>query len=64
MLTTEVLMARALTWVTDTHNLTIESLKTIPGPLKSKLQDLAISVADDMRYNQLKKNLFGNVELG
>ena len=54
MLSTEVLMARALRWAVDKYDLTIDSLKTIPGPLKSQLQELAISVCDDMRYNQLK----------
>ena len=54
MLGTEILMARALRYVVDEHDLTIDSLTTIPGPLKNQLQDLAISVADDMKYNQLK----------
>lgn len=54
MISQEVLMARALKWAVDSHGLTIDSLKTIPGPLKNKLQDLAIEVADDMKYHQLK----------
>lgn len=54
MLGTEILMSRALRYVVDENNLTIDSLTTIPGPLKNHLQDLAISVADDMRYHQLK----------
>jgi hypothetical protein len=47
-------MNRALRYVVDNNQLTIDALKTIPGPLKSQLQDLAINIADDMRYNQLK----------
>ena len=54
MLGDDVLMARALRYSVDTNNLTIEALKTIPGPLKNSLMDLSISVADDMKYNQLK----------
>ena len=54
MLGTETLMARAIRWAVDENNLTIDALKTIPGPLKNQLQDLAIDVAEDMRYNQLK----------
>ena len=54
MISNDILMARALRYSVDTNNLTIDALKTIPGPLKNKLQDLAISVADDMKYNQLK----------
>ena len=37
MLGNDVLMARALRWAVDKHNLTIDALKTIPGPLKNKL---------------------------
>jgi phage terminase large subunit-like protein len=54
MIGEDVLMARALRWSVDKHNLTIDALKTIPGPLKNSLMDLSITVADDMRYNQLK----------
>ena len=54
MLGTETLMARALRYVVDENKLTIDSLQTIPGPLKSQLQDLAIDVCEDMKYHQLK----------
>jgi phage terminase large subunit-like protein len=54
MLGEDVLMARALRYSVDTNNLTIDALKTIPGPLKTKLMDLSIEIADDMRYHQLK----------
>ena len=54
MIGNETLMARALRWAVDKHNLTIDSLVTIPGPLKEQLEDLSITVAEDMKYNQLK----------
>lgn len=54
MIGQETLIARALRYVVDENNLTIDSLKTIPGPLKNQLQDLALTVAEDMKYNQLK----------
>lgn len=54
MIPQETLMARALRYAVEENNLTIDSLVTIPGPLKEQLEDLAISVADDMRFNQLK----------
>jgi len=54
MLGQDVLMARALRYSVDTHGLTIDALKTIPGPLKSQLMDLAIDVAEDMKFNQIK----------
>lgn len=54
MLGTETLMARALRWVVDENNLTVDSLTTIPGPLKSQIMDLSITVCEDMKYNQLK----------
>lgn len=54
MIGSETLMARALRWVVDQNKLTIDSLITIPGPMRDQLEDLAIAVADDMKYNQLK----------
>jgi len=54
MLATETLMSRALRYVVDKHDLTIDALKTIDGPTENKLRDLSIVVADDMRYNQIK----------
>jgi len=54
MIGSETLMARALRYVVDENNLTIDSLKTIPGPLKNSLMDLSITIADDMKYHQLK----------
>ena len=54
MLSEDVLMARALRYSVDINNLTVDSLKTIPGPLKNKLMDLSIDIAEDMKYHQLK----------
>ena len=49
MIGSETLMARALRWVVDQNKLTIDSLITIPGPMRDQLEDLAIAVADDMK---------------
>ena len=54
MLGTETLMARALKYVLDKYKLKTDSLNILPGPAKKQLEDLVISVADDMHYNQLK----------
>jgi len=54
MLGEDTLMARALRHSVDEYNLTVDALKTIPGPLKNKLMDLSIEIAEDMRYHQLK----------
>lgn len=54
MLGTETLMARALRYVVDQHNLTAEAIRLLPGPTAEKLQELSVAIADDMRYNQLK----------
>ena len=54
MLDSATLMHRALRYVCDTSNLTIEAVKLLDGPSQSQLQDLTITVADDMRYNALK----------
>ena len=53
MIDNGVLMRRALRWVCDNHKLTPEALNIIDGPTRSKLEELAIAVADDMAYNQL-----------
>ena len=54
MIGNETLLARALRWVVDEHSLTVEALRSIDGPTRGKLEDLAIVVAEDMKYNQLK----------
>ena len=57
MIGTETLMARALRYVVDKNNLTVDSLTTIPGPLKSQLQDLSIEVAEYLQPIVLVKQL-------
>lgn len=54
MLDSGVLMRRAVRWVCEQHDLTPAALKIIDGPTAGLMQDLAITVADDMVYNQLK----------
>jgi phage terminase large subunit-like protein len=49
-----VLIRRALRWVLDEHDLTTEALRLMDSDTQNKLQDLAMTVADDMQYNQLK----------
>ena len=54
MIDNTILMRRALRWAVDRNDLTIPALKLIDGQRLAMLQDLAITVADDMRFNQLK----------
>ena len=54
MLDSSVLMRRALRWVCDSNRLTPESLTVMDGPTAAMLEDLSITVAEDMRYNQLR----------
>ena len=54
MLGNEVLMARALRWAVDKYELPLDALANLNGELKAQLQDLSVSVADDMKFNQLK----------
>ena len=49
-----VLMRRAVRWVCDQHNLKPDSLMQFDHVTQERFQDLAMSVADDMAYNQLK----------
>lgn len=49
-----VLIRRALRWVLDEHNLTAEALRLMDHATQEQLQDLAMTVADDMQYNQLR----------
>ena len=51
MLDDTVLMRRALRWVLDEHSLTPDSLTIIDGPTRHQLEDLTITVAEDMRYD-------------
>ena len=54
MLDHTVLMRRSLRWVCDENQLTVDALRIIDGPTHDMMQDLAITIADDMQYNQLK----------
>jgi phage terminase large subunit-like protein len=47
-------MRRAVTWVCDQNALTPAALKLLDHVTQSHFEDLAIAVADDMVYNQLK----------
>jgi len=54
MLTPDLLMRRAIRWTCEEHKLTPEALKLFDNDTQVKFQDLAIAVADDMRYNQIQ----------
>lgn len=54
MLDTNLLMRRALRYVCDQHGLDPNNLAHMPFEAKTKLQELTIAIAEDMRYNQLK----------
>jgi len=54
MLDTNLLMRRALRHVCDQHGLDPNNLAHMPFEAKTKLQELTIAIAEDMRYNQLK----------
>ena len=54
MLNPTVLMRRAVRWVCDEHGIAPEAYASLTTDQQLKLQDLAIAVADDMRYNQLR----------
>ena len=49
-----VLVRRALRWVLDEHQLTADSLTLMDGATREKLEQLAMAIADDMQYNQLR----------
>lgn len=53
MLNPSVIMRRAVRYVCEEHGLAPEQYATLTTDQQLKLQDLAIAVADDMRYNQL-----------
>ena len=53
MIDSAVLTRRALRWVIDEHDLRPDTLGLLDGATRAKLEDLAITVADDMAYNQL-----------
>jgi len=54
MLDSALLMRRAIRWVLDQHGLNLTSLSLMDHATKSRFEDLAVTVADDMQYNQLK----------
>lgn len=54
MLDQTVIMRRAIRWVCDQHGLVPDSLNMMDSQTLNQFQDLAITVADDMRYNQLR----------
>ena len=54
MLDNSVLMRRALRWSCEQHGVAVDNIKQLPTEALNKLQDLTISVAEDMRCNQLK----------
>lgn len=53
MLDQGVLMRRAIRWVLDQHGLNLTSLSMMDHETKTRFEDLAMTVADDMRWNQL-----------
>jgi hypothetical protein len=55
MIGADVLMSRALLWAVDQHDLTIDSLANMNGDLKNQLMDLSVTVAEDMKFNDLTK---------
>lgn len=54
MLNPTVLMRRAVRWVCDEHSIAPAQYATLTTDQQLKLQDLAIAVADDMQFNQLR----------
>lgn len=54
MLDDSVLMRRAIRYVCEQHKLLPESLQHFDTYTKSAFQDLAVAVATDMKYNQIK----------
>jgi hypothetical protein len=54
MIDPNLLMRRSVRQVAEQHNLTPDAIRTLDTFTQLKFQDLAIAVADDMRYQQLK----------
>jgi phage terminase large subunit-like protein len=54
MISQALLMRRALRWACDTTGIAVNNIRQLPAEALSQLQDLTETVADDMRYNQLK----------
>ena len=49
-----LLMRRAVRHVCDQHGLTPDTLRLLDTPTQWRFRDLAIAIADDMQYNQLR----------
>ena len=54
MIDQAVLMRRALRWACDQSGVAVSNINQLPHEALTALQDLTITVADDMRYNQLR----------
>ena len=54
MIDDSVLMRRALRWACETSGVAVDNIRQLPTEALNKLQDLTLTVAEDMRYNQLK----------
>ena len=54
MIDPTLLMRRAVRSVCEEHGLTPETLRLLDTPTQWRFRDLAIAVADDMQYNQLR----------
>ena len=54
MLDSGVLMRRAVRWVLENNGLELASLAMMDHETKNHFEGLAIAVADDMQYNQLR----------
>jgi len=54
MLDPNLLMRRAVRYACDQNGLTVEGLRMLSSDQHWRFQELAIAVADDMRYNQLR----------
>ena len=54
MISDEVLMARAVRYVCDRHDLTPDALTRLDSATLDRLKSYSMSVAEDMRYNQIK----------
>ena len=54
MISSDLLMRRALRWSCDTSGVAVNNIKQLPAEALAQLQDLTETVAADMQYNQLK----------
>ena len=54
MIDPNVLMRRAIRYTCDEHNLKVESIGLMDTKTKNAFMELAIAVADDMKFNALK----------